>query len=559
MGACVRGQLPAKNPGGERATTQVDRRASLGARFLGLSDGPGFPAGFFVRFGRRCRLYVGKIMIDDAELLRRYVANRSEEAFAELVRRHVDLVYSVALRQVGGDVHLAQDVAQVVFTALARKAASLANRPVLAGWLYRTAQFSAIDVVRAEHRRRQREETAYAMNDLTNHSGATVDWEKLRPSLDQAIGELGDEDRDAVVLRFFQGQPFAEIGARLKITENGARMRVERALAKLHGLLAQRGLTSTTAALGIALGNQIGVAAPAGLAATVAGAAMSAVTSGGGTAAAVGAYLTMSKIKVGIAGALVAGVLAIGTMELQANRELKAELSRPSPEKEAPLALRTENRALNATLGKLAADNPEVKELTALRNRAAQLRARPPGVVDSELKPISSWVNRGWATPEAALETVMWAASIGNHEELVKNAPFVGDAKAKADAAFAALPEVVRLRYQTADRLLGAVCFGTRGAVDDAAARAAYGGEVVAFQVLDTSVDYKRSGISVRWWEQLSTGEEREKKQTFVQDGDHFTLGENRFTAGTWEWIVSEIDLTTGELLPRKLPPSPAK
>src|SRR5471032_2405509 len=121
---------------------------------------------------------------EDSALLRRYADQKSEEAFAELVRRHLDLVYSVALRQVGGDAHLAQDVAQTVFTSLARKAVSLAARPVLGGWLYRTTQFTAIDVVRGESRRRAREKEAETMQTLSSNPGSETDWEKLRPTLD---------------------------------------------------------------------------------------------------------------------------------------------------------------------------------------------------------------------------------------------------------------------------------------------------------------------------------------------------------------------------------------
>jgi RNA polymerase sigma factor (sigma-70 family) len=224
-------------------------------------------------------------LVEDAELLRRYAAEKSEPAFAELVRRHLDLVYSVALRQVGGDAHLAEDVAQEVFTALARKAATLAGRPVLGGWLYRTAQFSAIDIVRAENRRRARETEAHTMHELTANPGGAADWEKLRPTLDQAIGELKDDDRDAVVMRFFEGKSFADMGTRLRLSENAARMRVERALDKLHSALSRRGVTSTAAALGMALTNQAGVAAPVGLAASVVTGAMGqAAMAGGGVA-----------------------------------------------------------------------------------------------------------------------------------------------------------------------------------------------------------------------------------------------------------------------------------
>src|SRR6186713_3305826 len=143
-------------------------------------------------------------MPTDVELLRRYAEEGSEEAFGELVRRHVNLVYSIALRQCGGDVHHAEDVTQRVFTDLGRKARSLSGYTVLGGWLYRSAQFAASDVVRAERRRRAREQEAQAMQEIFRPDAASseADWQRLAPVLDQAIGELAARDRDAVVLRF---------------------------------------------------------------------------------------------------------------------------------------------------------------------------------------------------------------------------------------------------------------------------------------------------------------------------------------------------------------------
>lgn len=494
-------------------------------------------------------------MVDDTELLRRYAKDRSEDAFTELVQRHLNLVYSVALRQVGGDAHLARDVVQVVFTALARKAATLVDRSVLGGWLYRSAQFAAIDVVRSERRRRAREEQAHAMHEPTDHLSESADWEKLRPTLDEAIGELNEADRDAVVLRFFEARPFSEIGTRLHLTENAARMRVERALEKLHGLLARRGVTSTTAALGIALGSQVGATAPAGLAATVSSAAVAGTM---GSAALWGAFFTMSKIKLGIMAAIVGAIVVTGVVEGRANRTLSAELNRLRTASIAPARLQKEKQELTSTLGKLSNNQPETEELVWLKTRLAQIKARPAGVSDAGMKPSSEWKNSGWATPEAALETVMWAAATENTEELVVNAGFVGEAKAPAEAAFAKLPEVVRVKYGNPSRLLGLVCFGSRGAVDDAKARAAYGGTVVAFQVIDTAPAFRGgAGMSVRWWERLTTGEEREKKQPFSRDGDRYSLGAATFSPSMWEWVVSQVDPATGELLPRKLPVNP--
>src|ERR1700722_4312114 len=102
-------------------------------------------------------------MTPDGELLRRYAEAGSEAAFAELVQRYVDLVYSAALRQVNGDAHLAQDVSQAVFTDLARKAAALSRHEVLTGWLYTGTHFAATKAVRSESRRRTHEQGARAM------------------------------------------------------------------------------------------------------------------------------------------------------------------------------------------------------------------------------------------------------------------------------------------------------------------------------------------------------------------------------------------------------------
>src|SRR5437867_3411089 len=135
---------------------------------------------------------------EDAELLRQYAAEKSEAAFAELVGRHINLVYGGALRRVGCDVQLAEDVTQRVFTALARDAATLARHPVLAGWLYTTTRYLAAQLVRGERRRRERETEAQAMNEIFSESAPPADWERLRPELDEAMDQLGERDREAV-------------------------------------------------------------------------------------------------------------------------------------------------------------------------------------------------------------------------------------------------------------------------------------------------------------------------------------------------------------------------
>src|SRR5476651_619018 len=121
-------------------------------------------------------------MIADSELLRRYAEEASEEAFAELVRRHLNLVYAAAIRQVG-DAHRAEDVVQAVFTDLARKAAALWRRPVLVSWLYTSTRFAAAKAVRADQRRQVREQEAQTMNELLSTPETPADWDRLRPVL----------------------------------------------------------------------------------------------------------------------------------------------------------------------------------------------------------------------------------------------------------------------------------------------------------------------------------------------------------------------------------------
>src|SRR5512133_1658317 len=141
-------------------------------------------------------------MSEDLELLRCYAAEQSEAAFAEFTRRHVDLVYSTALRLVQGDVASAQDVTQQVFTEVARQAVRLARHPAPVGWLYTTTRHLALRVNRTEQRRRAREQEAHTMNELLHDDASAADWSRLRPEIEEAMHRLNDQDRHAVLLRF---------------------------------------------------------------------------------------------------------------------------------------------------------------------------------------------------------------------------------------------------------------------------------------------------------------------------------------------------------------------
>ena len=183
--------------------------------------------------------------LKDMDLLRDYARQGSEDAFAELVRRHVNLVYSAALRQVGIAAY-AEEITQAVFVILARKAASLRPDTVLEGWLYATTRLTSSSFLRGERRRQFREQEAYMQSTLAEASDLPT-WNQMSPLLDEAMSQLGKKDRDAVVLRFFKEKQLAEVAVAMNVTEAAAQRRVHRALDKLHRYFNKRGMSSTTA------------------------------------------------------------------------------------------------------------------------------------------------------------------------------------------------------------------------------------------------------------------------------------------------------------------------
>ena len=187
-------------------------------------------------------------MITDSQpLLADYAANGSERAFRELVTRYVDLVYSTALRLVEGDTHRAEDVAQAVFADLAGMAPKLSPNSALGGWLHRHTCFVARTVMRGERRRQARERQAVEMSALDNQPDIALT--EIAPVLDEAINELGADDRDAILLRFFERRNLRSVGEALGVSENVAQKRVARAVQELAGLLRRRGFTLPAATL----------------------------------------------------------------------------------------------------------------------------------------------------------------------------------------------------------------------------------------------------------------------------------------------------------------------
>jgi RNA polymerase sigma factor (sigma-70 family) len=207
--------------------------------------------------------------MDDGELLKRYVAAGSEEAFRLLVERNLPLVYSAALRKTNNR-SMAEDVTQVVFIILAKKAHELSKGTILAGWLHRTTWHVSMKALVAECRRRQREEKAVQMQTAEQDA----DWESLAPRLDDALAQLGEAERSAVVLRYFQNRSFIEVGKALGVSDDTAQKRVSRSVDKLRKMLFKRGVAISVATFGGLLATRAAQFAPETLAARVIPAAL---------------------------------------------------------------------------------------------------------------------------------------------------------------------------------------------------------------------------------------------------------------------------------------------
>jgi RNA polymerase sigma factor (sigma-70 family) len=256
------------------------------------------------------------MMNDDMALVREFADGQSDRAFETLVARHIHLVHSAALRRVR-DPHLAEEITQAVFIILARKAGSLAEKTILSGWLYRTAQYASADALKMQRRRQRREQEAHMQSILENSGPQNETWNELAPLLDEAMLRLRQTDRDAVVLRYFENKSLREVGGALGLQERAAQKRIARALEKLRTFFEKRGVTLSAAAIAGAVSANSVQAAPVALTKSVTAVAIAkgAVASGSTITIIKGALKLMAWSKAKITIVTVVGILlAAGTV-----------------------------------------------------------------------------------------------------------------------------------------------------------------------------------------------------------------------------------------------------
>ena len=315
--------------------------------------------------------------MDDMALLREYAARDSEAAFETLVSRRIGFVYSAAMRQVRNP-HLAEEVTQSVFIILAQKAGRLSDKTILTGWLFRTTRFAALAQIRAALKR-QRHEQEIQMQ--TEHETGAPDllWAQMSPLLDEALDTLGEKDRQAVLLRYFENKSLGEVGSSLGTGEDTARKRVSRALEKLHRYFTRRGIASTTTLIAGAISAHSAQTVPVALAKTVTViAATKGATAGASTLTLIKGALKLmvwSKAKIAAVSVVVAGLAAVSVVQHEAQTRLRAENRslRQQMESLQANAAPAANPAAPETASPALADD-QARELLRLRGEVGALR-----------------------------------------------------------------------------------------------------------------------------------------------------------------------------------------
>jgi RNA polymerase sigma factor (sigma-70 family) len=395
--------------------------------------------------------------LSDQQLLRDYLEHRSEAAFGELVRRHIDLVYSAAARLMR-DQHLAEDVTQAVFVALAKNAAQLTGHPVLSGWLHCTARNLAANTIRANVRRQAREEEAAFMSKLLSTASDPL-WEQIAPHLDAALGELGEADRDALLLRYFERKSAREMAQILNTSEEAAQKRVNRAVERLREFFSKRGVAIGASALVLLVSANAVQSAPLALAATISTAAfLTATTVHTSTVIAATKIIAMTTLQKNAVTVTLTAAIATGIFQAHQASQLRVQIQTLQREKISLAAqlqqLQEQQNGMNSMASSLRVENEHLKsntiELAKLRSEIARLHSSDqdtanaprtnqsasdhpetpdPTVADIQL-PKNSWTNAGFATPEDNLRTRGWAVLNGDRERF-KESVFLTDGARK--------------------------------------------------------------------------------------------------------------------------------
>ena len=288
------------------------------------------------------------------------------------------------------DSHLAKDVTQGVFVALAQNARQLAHHPVLSGWLHRTTQNLAANVVRTNVRRQTREQEAVVMNELLA-AEPDANWEHIAPHLDAALGALSEPDRDAVLLRYFERKSAHEMSQVLGISDEAAQKRVNRAVERLREFFAQRGVTVGASGLAVVITANAVQAAPIGLAVTISTAALLTGTAvSTSTIIAATKTIAMTTLQKTLVTATVAVLTGAGIYEARQAAQLR-EQNQTLQQQQSPLAeqsrqLQRERDEATNRLARLIAENEQLQshsnetELLKLRGEIGVLRQQANGL-----------------------------------------------------------------------------------------------------------------------------------------------------------------------------------
>lgn len=312
----------------------------------------------------------------DLELLARYSRDRADEAFTELVRRHLDLVHSAALRQVRSP-QLAEEVAQSTFLKLAQHARQLAPDTILSAWLYQVTRREAIDVVRREARRQLREQIATEMNAM---NATAADWTHIEPLLDEAMHALDETDRAAVLLRYFENKSLREVGQALGASENAAQKRLTRAVERLREFFAKQGIGVSASGLAVFISANAVQAAPVGLAVAISTAAALGATTIITAATATSKAIAMTTIQKTLLTSAFVALASITLYEARQASILRGQLTDFQSQIETKLEELTQDRdGARSELAVLRRDidqrNRATDELLKLRSEVARLKA----------------------------------------------------------------------------------------------------------------------------------------------------------------------------------------